>query len=99
MINEKSIYVYYLANKNGRPVRIGSTNNLNRRGEEHKKDGLIFEFIVPLFGPYATQQEAEAQEGRAFINHYIIYSEIPIYNTPEEAQERTSQFFGSLVEN
>ena len=96
MSTKKDIYVYRLADINGRTLRIGITDNLERRASQHREKGLAFISIEKLFGPYATEQEAQVQEGRAFLNHYIMYKKVPEYNTEEEAEKRVLQFINAV---
>lgn len=94
--NSQNIYVYRLADINSRTLRIGITDNLERRASQHRKNGLGFASIETLSGPYATEKEAQVQEGRAFLNHYLIYNGVPKHNTKEEALERITQFIDAI---
>jgi hypothetical protein len=94
--NSPNICVYRLADINSKTLRIGITNNLERRASQHRKDGLGFASIEKLSGPYATEEEAQVQEGRAFLNHWIIYKEVPKHNNEEEALKRITQFIDAI---
>ena len=73
-------YVYFLKERHGR-IYVGSTNNLKRRLEEHKKDKLGFK----LLGYVAVEGEHKARElekyfktgsGRAVLKKRILTDEV-----------------------
>ena len=79
----RDTYVYHLIGKpdgvNSELVYIGISNNTDRRGQEHIRDGMQFDDLEVVAGPM-TQAEAEKEEKNRLVFYRSVYGRNPRYN-------------------
>ena len=79
----RDTYVYHLIGKpdgvNSELVYIGISNNTDRRGQEHIRDGMQFDCLKVVAGPM-TQAEAEKEEENRLAFYRSVNGRNPRYN-------------------
>lgn len=84
-----NVLVYSLRDREGGATYIGTTNNPERRREEHAQDGKLRDGgVLKVESELMSRREAERRESQMLADYEALTGRLPIHNRTSDGQYR-----------